>query len=185
MESYGLDRSQWLEKLILIDKELQAQGATAQLTLLGSAAGIFAGQPSRTSMDLDVWKPTSRYQLVSLRTAVEAAGLLFDPKSTLEPDIPYIQVMEPGIVQTGEFRDTEVLEQFAALRLDRPPIANLVAAKLIRSEPKDLEDIAFLLAAYAPSREDVEKAIRTMPIQSRQRAAENLVYLDVLGRKSE
>ncbi|HWX18518.1 MAG TPA: hypothetical protein VN578_01305 [Candidatus Binatia bacterium] len=181
MEQQGLDRDEWLEKLELIDQNLQRQGGTARLTLIGSAAGILAGQPGRTSIDLDVWKPKSHYQLKALKRAVEEAGLLFDPKFTLEPDTPYLQLVEPGLVQTGNFGKTEVLERFNALRLERPPIANLVAAKLVRAEPKDLEDIAFLLATFQPSRTDIERAIKTMPPKPRKQAAENLVYLDTMG----
>lgn len=183
MEKYGLGRDEWLEKLAIIDRSLQKQDATAHLTLVGSAAGIFAGQPARTSMDLDVWKPKSVYQIGSLRKAVEDAGLLFDPKSVLDPEKPYIQLMEPGLAQTGSFDHCEPLEQFAALHVERPPIANLIAAKLIRAEAKDLEDIAFLLSSYQPSRNDIRRAIKTMPPRAREKATENLIYLDVLGRK--
>ena len=183
MEKHGLDRREWLEKLMRIDHSLKEQHATAQLTLIGCAAAILAGQPDRTSMDLDVWKPRSRYQLPTLKKAVEAAGLLFDPKSTLEPDTPYIQLIEPGIVQTGNFKRTESLEQFEALRLDRPPIANLIASKLIRADAKDLEDIAFLLSRYDLSRRGIEQVVKTMPPRAREKASGNLVYLDVMGRK--
>jgi hypothetical protein len=62
MEPPGLNKEQWLEKLTLIDQSLLRQGGSAQLTMVGSAAGIFSGQPGRTSIDLDVWKPGSRYQ---------------------------------------------------------------------------------------------------------------------------
>jgi hypothetical protein len=185
MEKHGLDREAWLEKLMLIAQNLQQQGATAQLTLIGSAAGILAGQPARTSMGLDVWKPKSQYQRQTLKQAVEAAGLLFDPKSALEPDTSYVQIIEPGLTQTGKFDETESLEQFGALRLERPPIANLIASKLIRAEPKDLEDIAFLLSFYQPSRLEIEQAIKTMPPQARKRASENLVFLDVMKNPPE
>ncbi len=181
MEQQGLSRDEWLEKLTLVDQSLQRQGATAQLTLVGSAAGIFAGQPGRTSIDLDVWKPKSRYQFPALKKAVEDAGLLFDPKSTLEPDIPYIQLVEPGIAETGKFETTETLQQFSALRLQRPPIANLITAKLVRAEARDLEDIAFLLSRYRPARQDIEQAVNTMPRQAREKAKENLVYLSTMG----
>src|SRR5258708_6313749 len=180
MEKEGLNREEWLEKLARVDQGLQRQQATARLTLVGSAAGILAGQPARTSIDLDVWKPKSRYQHQALKQAVEEAGLLFDPKSTLEPDKPYIQLLDPGIVQTGRFTKTESLEQFKALRLERPPIANLIAAKLLRAEPRDLEAMAFLLAASQPSRKDIERAVKTMPRPALQKATENLVYLDAL-----
>ena len=68
MEQQGLSRDEWLEKLTLVDQSLQRQGATAQLTLVGSAAGIFTGQPGRTSIDLGVWNPKSRYQFPALNT---------------------------------------------------------------------------------------------------------------------
>jgi hypothetical protein len=181
MEQQGLGRDEWLEKLTLIDQSLRRQGATAQLTLVGSAAGIFAGQPGRTSIDLDVWKPKSRYEFQSLSRAVEDAGLLFDPKSTLEPDTPYIQLVEPGLAQTGKFETAETIEQFGALRLERPPIANLIAAKLLRAEPRDLEDIAFLMSRYRPARQDIEQAVNTMPRQAREKATENLVCLSAMG----
>jgi hypothetical protein len=91
-------------------------------------------------------------------------------------------MVDPGIVQTGKFLETETLEQFGALRLERPPIANLIAAKLLRAEPKDVDDIAFLQSFFQPLREDVEQAIKTMPAQARRKASENLVYLDVITR---
>ena len=106
---------------------------------------------------------------------------MFDPKSTLEPDTPYIQLVEPGIAETGKFENTETLEQFGALSLERPPIANLIAAKLVRAEPRDLEDIAFLMSRYRPVRQDIEQAVNTMPRQAREKATENLVYLSTMG----
>lgn len=181
MEQQGLGRDDWVEKLTLVDQSLQRQGATAQLTLVDSAAGIFAGQLGRTSIDLGVWKPKSRYQFQALKKAVEDAKLLFDPKSTLEPDTPYIQLVEPGIAETGKFENTETLEQFGALRLERPPIANLIAAKLVRAKPRDLEDIAFLMSRYRPVRQNIEQAVNTMPRQVREKAIENLVYLNTMG----
>ena len=181
MEPPGLNRDEWLEKLTLVDQNLRRQGAAARLTLVGSAAGILAGQPGRTSIDLDVWKPTSRYEFPALKKAVEEAGLLFDPKSTLEPDTPYLQVVEPGVAEMGRFETTEAVEQFGALRLERPPAANLIAAKLLRAEPRDLEDIAFLMARYRPARQDIEQAVNTMPRRPREKATENLVYLSAMG----
>jgi hypothetical protein len=180
MNSQGLGRDEWLAKLSRIDQSLRRQGVTAQLTLVGSAVGILAGQPDRSSIDLDVWKPTSNYRYQALKQAVEEAGLLFDPKATLEPDIPYVQIVEPGLAQTGQFDHPEVMEQFGALRLERPPIANLVAAKLVRAEPRDLEDIAFLLATYRPVRQEIEQAVRSMPHPARQQAIENSVYLSTM-----
>jgi hypothetical protein len=177
----GFDRTAWLQALARINQSLQQQGAAARLTLVGSATGILIGQPGRTSNDLDVWRPSSHYEFATLKKAVEEAGLLFDPKSTVEPETPYVQLIDPGIVQTGKYEQAEPLEKFGALQLDRPPIANLIASKLVRAESKDLEDIAYLLANYRPERGDIEQAIQSMPAQARRRASENLVYLEVLS----
>jgi hypothetical protein len=177
----GFDRDNWLQALARVNRSLQQQGATARLTLVGSATGILIGQPGRTSIDLDVWRPTSQYEFDTLKKAVEEAGLLFDPKSAMEPDTPYVQLVDPGIVQTGKFGQPEPLEKFGALQLDRPPIANLLASKLVRAETKDIEDIAWLLANHRPEREDIEKAIQSMPAEARRKATENLVYVEALS----
>lgn len=181
MSESKLDRAEWIEKLMAIDASLVRQGVTARLMIIGSAIGILGGQPERTSIDLDVWKPKSRYQFQALKQAVEEAGLVFDPKSTLEPDKPYVQLMEPGVAEIGKFEEPEVLEQFQALILERPPIANVIAAKLIRAEEKDLQDIAFLMQKYRPNEEDIKNAIESMPRGARERASENMVYLSTMN----
>jgi hypothetical protein len=180
MGQNSLNREEWLEKLMAIDRSLARQGVSARLMIIGSAIGIFAGQPERTSIDLHVWKPKSHYQLLALKQAVEDAGLTFDPKDTLEPETPYVQMVEPGVTEVGKFEEPEVLEQFKALTLERPPIANLVAAKLIRAETKDLQDIAFLVQKYRPDEEDIRNAIKSMPRGARERATENMVYLSTM-----
>ena len=181
MRQSSLSRAEWIEKLMAIDGSLVRQGVTARLMIIGSAIGILAGQPERTSIDLDVWKPKSRYQLQALKKAAEEAGLLFDPKFTLEPGAPYIQLLEPGVAEIGKFEEPETLEQFQALTLERPPIANLVAAKLIRAEEKDLQDIVFLVHKYRPSEEAIKNAVNSMSKWARERASENMVYLRTMN----
>lgn len=171
----GLDRDQWNEKLALIGQELERLGATATLTVVGSAPGILAGQPSRTSMDLDVWRPKSNFDRTTLKAAVEAAGLLYDPKGD-EPAAPYIQIVEPGIVQVGKF-EPELVERYGGLNVSKAPAANLIASKLVRASPADLYDIAWIMAAYNPDPVDVGAAIKSFPRQQREQATENTVYL--------
>ena len=133
----------------------------------------------RTSADLDIWKPASDYDRGELKAAAEKAGLLFDPKQTLEPDRPYLQLIEPGLTQLGAFEPV-LIERIGRLHLYRPPVENLIAAKLIRADPKDLGDIQFLLGRHRPALRQVRKIIAEFNPQPRKRAMENLVYLDVL-----
>lgn len=150
-----------------------------RLCLIGSAACLLGGMEGRTSADLDIWKPASDYDRIELSFAAKRAGLLFDPKTTLEPDAPYLQLVEPGLTQLGEFVPVFV-ERLGRLHIFRPPVENLVAAKLIRAEPKDLEDVAFLISRHRPDPQRIRQVVAGFEPLARQRATENLVYLDVL-----
>jgi hypothetical protein len=174
-EQVGLNAQQWQDKLSLIAIKLKSK---AILTLMGSAPNMLKGQPSRMSMDLDVWKPTSTYDTAELRQAVEESGLLFNPKQDI-PDKPYIQIVEPGICQLGSFKNQD-LERLGALELTCPPVENLIASKLLRADPKDLEDISWLCSNYNPDLKKIKEIIKTFPTNQREVAKENLVYLEVI-----
>jgi hypothetical protein len=175
-----LDGEAWLAVLADLSQALGKEGAPLRLCLIGSAACLFGGMDGRTSADLDIWKPASDYDRRELQVAAEKAGLLFDPKQTLEPDRPYLQLVEPGLTQLGEFEPV-FIERIGRLHLYRPPVENLVAAKLIRAEPKDLGDIQFLVSRHRPDLQRVRGIIARFIQPARERATENLVYLDVLN----
>ncbi len=174
-----LDGEAWLAVLADLSQALGKEGSPVRLCLIGSAACLFGGMAGRTSADLDIWKPASDYDRGELKTAAEKAGLLFDPKQTLEPDRPYLQLVEPGLTQLGNFEPV-LVERIGRLQIFRPPVENLVAAKLIRAEPKDLGDIQFLVSRHRPDLELVRKIIAGFNPQTRKRATENLIYLEVL-----
>jgi hypothetical protein len=170
----ALDRNAWEAILDQI-----GMSVTGELCLIGSSACIFSNMPGRTSMDLDVWRPSSTFQPAQLKKAVEAAGLLFNPTEEYINQ-PYIQLVDPGIVQLGDFSTTTTIAKYGKLVISRPPIENIIAAKLLRAEIKDIEDIAHLIQAHAPSRKLIESVISSMPSPQRGKARENLVFLEVL-----
>jgi hypothetical protein len=165
-----------LERLAL---SLRPEGAPLRLCLIGSAACLFGGMEGRASLALDISKPASDYDRLELKAAAEKAGLLFDPKTTLEPDTPYLQLVEPGLTQLGPFEPV-FIERLERLHLYRPPAENLVAAKLIRAEPKDLGDIRFLVSRHRSDLRKVREIIGGFEPRARQAATKNLVYLDVI-----
>ena len=174
-----LDGEAWLAVLADLSHALGKEGAPVRLCLIGSAACLFGGMEGRTSADLDIWKPASDYDRRELQVAAEMAGLLFDPKQVLEPDRPYLQLVEPGLTQLGGFEPV-FIERIGRLHLYRPPAENLVAAKLIRAAPKDLGDIQFLVSRHRPDLQRIRAIIAEFNPQARECATENLVYLDVL-----
>lgn len=174
-----LDGEAWSAVLADVSEALGKDGAPLRLCLIGSAACLFGGMDGRTSSDLDIWKPASDYDRRELQVASLKAGLLFDPKQALDPDRPYLQLVEPGLTQLGEFEPV-FIERIGRLQLFRPPVENLIASKLIRAEPKDLDDIRFLVSRHRPDLKRVREIVVRFNPPACERATENLVYLEVL-----
>jgi hypothetical protein len=98
----------------------------------------------------------------------------------LEPDRPYLQFIEPGPTELGSFAPV-LVDRLGRLEIYRPPIENLIAAKLIRGEPKDLGDIRFLVSRHRPDFARVREVIAQFSSRGQEQAGENLVYLDILN----
>lgn len=174
-----LDSNGWLEKLESIAEALGSAGPRVKLCLIGSAACLLEAMPGRSSRDLDVWQPASDYDRTELKRAVAAAGLLYDPQEFLEPDQPYIQVVRPGLSQAGEF--TPILwEKMGRLEIYLPPWPNLIASKLVRGDPKDIEDVLFLVGKHGVEVATVRRCIEGFPEPACEQALENLVYLTMV-----
>src|SRR5208282_4792801 len=174
-----LDGEAWNVVLADLSRALGKKGSPVRLCLIGSAACLLGGMEGRTSADLDIWKPASDYDRGELKTAAEKIGLLFDPRQTLEPDRPYLQLVEPGLTQIGKFEPV-LVERMGRQHIFRPPVENLIAAKLIRAEPKDLGDIRFLVSRHRPDLRRVRKIVAAFETRARECARETLVYLKVL-----
>jgi len=154
----------------------------ARLCVIGSFPCIMAGQSGRGSIDLDTLRKASSFSVADMKQACEKSGIEFDPSGFLESGRPYIQLIDEGIVQTGDFHTTSIVFKDGNLQIERPPIENLIASKLIRSSEKDLEDIAFLIKHFQPDCALVGKIVRSFPKPQFDSASENLVYLKMLGK---
>ncbi len=175
----SFDRDRWLRALEEIAIALGKEGDPVEICLIGSAACLFGGMDGRTSIDLDVWMPNSRFDELELKQAVLAAGLLYDPKTEEEPEKTYLQIVEPGIVQIGKFESVFV-KRMGRLLIKRPPYENIIASKLTRANLKDIQDIHFLMQTYRPTRDSIVEVIQSLPDSEREVASANLIYLDIL-----
>ena len=174
------DKARWMLALENIAEKLGKEGPPVRLCLIGSAACIFAGMELRTTEDLDVWQPSSDFDLSELKAACEAVGISFNPTGMLAPDRPYLRLVEAGIVQVGNFEPTHLF-RIGRLSISRPPIENLIASKLTRGDIKDIEDIQFLYHHFQPDPTLIRTVIASFPKAKRELASENLVYLEILG----
>jgi hypothetical protein len=62
LKSATLDGAEWMAVLERLAAALPSEGPPLRLCLIGSAACLFGGMEGRTSRDLDIWKPASRYR---------------------------------------------------------------------------------------------------------------------------
>lgn len=150
------------------------------LVVIGSAVCISLGQADRMTMDIDIWSPSSSFDLGVLRRACDASDIIFDPKEHDEPTKPYLQLIEPGIVQLGAFDKTLQLFTTGNLVVKRPPAENVIASKMVRGEAHDFDDAVFLMHKCRVDLEAISKAILSIESQgAREMAHENLSLLQV------
>ena len=119
--SMELDGEAWMAVLSDLSDALGPDGAPVKLCLIGSAACLFGGMAGRTSRDLDVWRPASDFDRRELQSAAGKVGLMFDPRQSLEPARPYLQLVEPGMTQLGAFEPI-LVERMGRLLVFRPPV---------------------------------------------------------------
>jgi hypothetical protein len=156
----------------------------ATICLIGSAPGIAAGQHDRQSMDIDIWRPRSTFDDTEFRRACQEAGLLFDPKGELDPDAVYVQFVQPGIVKLPMDFKLETVGRYGALTVTMPEAAVLAAAKLVRGDPRDVEDVAWWIKERALDLDAIRAAVGTLPEASQREAAgENVVLVELVATR--
>lgn len=178
----GLSAEQWREKLSLLASHLQRP---TSLCIIGSGPGIIGGQPNRVSIDLDTLQRASHFAYSDMKQACEKSGLLFNPQDEIDPNQPYIQIIEEGKVQVGRFTEVTDVMREGGLVVIRPPMENIVASKLLRASDKDFADVAYLVETYGVTRQGVEKVLKHFPADKREQAAENLVFLDAIAQAKQ
>ena len=185
--------SQSLTKIFeKMDDALSPTSETQTLCIFGAAAILSYGSTARQTQDIDIWRPASKINDRAIRQMAFAADLDVDPVE-LAPDRIYLQIVDDGIVRLPPFDIKErrwpggapnkLVWSGNKLIVEAPPPAILAAAKLVRASPQDLEDIAFLMNAKGLDEDAIMEAVRQLPQEHREIAADNMVVL-ALTRQS-
>lgn len=156
------------------------------LCVFGAAAILSYGSNARQTQDIDVWRPASRINDRAIRQMADAAGLDFNP-TELEPERLYLQIVDDGVVRLPRYDRDEAVWSTGKpnehvwsgnhITIVAPPPEIVAAAKLVRGEPQDIEDVSFLMNAKGVSARDIAKAISHFPAEKREMAKENMVFL--------
>jgi hypothetical protein len=113
---------------------------------------------------------------------------LYDPKDELDPGAIYVKIVQPGIVKLPQDFKVEILGQYGKLTVAMPDPALLSAAKLVRGDPRDIEDVAWWVKERALDLDEIRAAIGSLPDASqRESARENIFLVELVvanGRKS-
>lgn len=150
-----------------------------RLVLIGSSVGMWYGQPGRFTEDIDVWSPRSQVDFQDVAQACEKAGVAFDPRGFGKPVGLYLQVVTPGVVHIGKYKNDVSMFSSGNLTVVHPPAEHVVASKLVRGAQVDVEDAVFLMSRCGITLDDVRFAINTLPPAPRETAQENLVFLEI------
>jgi hypothetical protein len=191
MSSPRIDRK-FLEGIFTrMDDALDADGASTKQTLcvFGASAVLLYGSDTRQTQDVDVWRNASDINDRALARMAKGAQLDLNP-TELEVDKLYLQIVTDGVVQLPLFskdrnlwaggRPSETLWTGKNLTIIAPPPAVVAAAKMVRAEPQDIEDVVFIMAKKGLKIPDIKAAIATFPGEVRERASENLVCLQLV-----
>jgi hypothetical protein len=170
------------DRLVEIFDELgQKLVKPATICVTGSMPGIILGQPGRQSQDIEVWYPHSRYDETQFRRACRELGLLYDPRSELDPDAIYIQIVRPGIVNLPKDFKIETIGEYGVLKVAMPDPALLSATKLVRGDPRDVEDVTWWIKERALGLAEIRAAVETLPdFSQREVAGENLILVELV-----
>ena len=174
----GLNRDQWTEKLDALGGHLN----NAEITVIGSWPVIEWGLPGRTSMNLNVWMPASRFDVDLFREACVAADLDLDP--TGEVCRPCVRLMYPGDAHVPP-HEFERNMWCGGLILSTPPPAVLIASKLVRTSDRDFHDMVFLKHHFRVETEDIVEAVNAIDDKAaRETAMGNLRFLEFTATSS-
>ena len=161
-----------------------------KICIFGAAAVLLYGSDQRQTQNIDVWHAASELNDRILVDSARKAGLGVDPTES-DPDQIYIQIVRSGVVVLPEYDrsedrwadkgNSEPLWQGHRLTVVSPPPAIVAAAKMVRAEPRDIEDVVYIMASKALKRTDIARAVELFSRDARDRARKNLVYLEILG----
>ena len=155
----------------------------ATLCIIGSTASIITGQPSRQTPDIDIWFPSSAFDVGDMKRACDEVGLIYDPKGEVDPETIYLQIVRPGIVSLPAKFTEELIGRYGLLTLVMPPPEVIVAAKLARGLDTDIEDAIWWVRGRDLSGQQISEAIESIPSEhNRETARENLVLISLMTR---
>lgn len=186
----ALDARELKRLLSDIDAKLTSPGT---ICVIGSAATILMGQPARQTDDIDVWAAASEIAFDALQAASESAGVTFDPKDAF-PRVPYIQIVQSGIVQVPGFNPDartwlgvkkRTVWSGRMLTVTVPPAHSIIASKLLRANARDLEDCIWLMVSHAVAAADIRRAIGALPNTVRADAKANFILLTVMQQSAK
>ena len=146
--------------------------------MIGGSAIALLGAKIRTTADVDVALPYSKFDFADFVRASAAAGLPVNPAFGYQG--AYVELVKPLMLTVPQPKDeSDVQELFrgANLIVRTGSGADLVASKLYRYSEQDQEDVQFLMLRGGVTLDAVRESVSRLP----ERFREDVMTVENLG----
>ena len=142
--------------------ELVAAGT--ELYIYGGAAVAALGADIRTTMDIDVAEPYSRFDHNAFPAASAKAGLPVNPPDDYDAAfLEMVGAFRLCVPTPTDERSGQIVFKGVNLTIRTGSVADLVASKLIRYDEQDQQDIQFLLGNGRATMDEIREAVDRLP----------------------
>ena len=134
------------------------------LYIYGGAAVAALGANIRTTMDIDVAEPYSRFDHNDFPAASAKAGLPVNPPDDYDAAfLEMVGAFRLCVPEPTDDRPGQVVFKGENLTVRTGSVADLVASKLIRYDEQDQQDIQFLLGNGRATLDEIRDSVARLP----------------------
>lgn len=134
------------------------------LYIYGGAAVAALGANIRTTMDIDVAEPYSRFDRAAFPSASAEAGLPVNPPDDYDAAfLELVGAFRLCVPAPTDERPGQVVFKGVNLTVRTGSVADLIASKLIRYDEQDQQDVQFLLGNGRATMDEIRESIGRLP----------------------
>lgn len=134
------------------------------LYIYGGAAVAALGADIRTTMDIDVAEPYSRFDHKAFPFASAEAGLPVNPPDDYDAAfLEMVGAFRLCVPEPTDDRPGQVVFKGTNLTVRTGSVADLVASKLVRYDEQDQQDVQFLLGNGGTTLDEIRDSVARLP----------------------
>ena len=134
------------------------------LYIYGGAAVAALGANIRTTMDIDVAEPYSRFDRTTFPAASAEAGLPVNPSDDYDAAfLELVGAFRLCVPAPTDEKPGQIVFKGVNLTVRTGSVADLIASKLIRYDEQDQQDVQFLLGNGRATMDEIRESVGRLP----------------------